>query len=216
MQRHINWTAHLPLASRQRTGIEPKRTRSKKHLISFQCADMLRYSTRVTPSNPFAKIRLSSPSPPQASGVFLLRVFVCLFLRKASVNYVIFLFMYPKGEKKPHKLSVEICFSNVSSKRSTFRPPKMKNTHLTDELSCPRGRLNSSFDGLLASFTFSISHLELFRKLCRQRTSLPKITKKIVVVKKLPDFEQGADVSCGELNWKPCFPSKRFGWEFFS
>lgn len=84
----------------------------------------------------------------------LLGVFVCLFLRKVSVNYVIFLFIYPKEKKLP----AEICFCNVSSGRSTFRPPKPENAHLTDEeWSWPQGGLDSSVDGLLAPFPFCVT-----------------------------------------------------------
>lgn len=158
--------------------MEPNRTRNKKHLICFQYAGIWEAAQGDTTASSSTKISASSPPTLQALGMFLL-LRVGLFLRKVSVIYVIFLFTYPKG-KKEQKF---VC------KRSTLRLPEMEEAHLTDEkLSCPQRGQDSLFHPLLASSTFSVSHLKLFGKLCRQKTSLLKFTKRTWRVKKLPDY----------------------------
>lgn len=110
-QRCNNQTAHLQLASQQRMGKQPKRGKKEQKPSDFLpvCTCWyLRYSTRDT-SYSFAKIRLSSSSQFQALGVFVsFGFFTCLFLKKVSANYVVFLFFHPKEKK----LSAEICVSH--------------------------------------------------------------------------------------------------------
>lgn len=176
MQRCINQTAHSPPAShkervwnQKEQGI--KSTWSASNMLAFErlCKGT---QHQVLPQ------RASSPPTLQALGMFLL-LQVSLFLRKVSVIYVIFLSTYPKGKKK----------QKFVCKRSTFRLPEMEEAHLTDEkLSCPQRGQDSLFHPLLASSTFSVSHLKLFGKLCRQKTSLLKFTKRTWRVKKLPDY----------------------------
>lgn len=132
MQRCNNQTARVQLASQQRMGTQPKKEKnSKNHLISFQykCAgiwDTAQGAHIILFCKDKAKLIFPALG---IECVCVVWVLSCLFLKKASVNYVIFLFFNPK-EKKSHQQKF---VSHTSNKSSIFRSPKMENLHLTDK-----------------------------------------------------------------------------------
>lgn len=101
MQRCNNQTARVQLASQQRMGTQPKKEKnSKNHLISFQykCAgiwDTAQGAHIILFCKDKAKLIFPALG---IECVCVVWVLSCLFLKKASVNYVI-LFFNPKEKK---------------------------------------------------------------------------------------------------------------------
>lgn len=177
-QRCINQTAHSPPASHKERVWNQKEQGIKS---TWSASNMLhlRGCARGHNIKFFHKDKCKLTS--HTSGFGYVSVVRGWFVFKKGFCYLCHFPIYLSQRKT--KKQKFVC------KRSTFRLPEMEEAHLTDEkLSCPQRGQDSLFHALLASSTFSVSHLKLFGKLCRQKTSLLKFTKRTWRVKKLPGY----------------------------